>query len=260
MTGHNEAPAAELRVETRLAVLGRGEQGPGQPLKVPLVPASNFRAASSGAAGREYARGDGTPGWGALEELVGSLEDGSAVSFASGMAAITAVLELLPVGARVVAPRDSYTGLRAPARRRRGCRRPLEGADGGHDTAPRTSRRSPRCRPRVAGDSELHVVDIAEVTAAAAAAGALVAVDNTFATPLLQNPLQLGADYVVHSATKFIGGHSDLLLGVVVCRRPDDHRRIARRREVAGATPGALECFSLSVAPELSPSDCVRPR
>ena len=89
----------------------------------------------------------------------------------------------------------------------------------------------------------LHVVDIAEVTAAAAAAGALVAVDNTFATPLLQNPLQLGADFVVHSATKFIGGHSDLLLGVVACRRPEDHRRLVRRREVAGATPGALECF-----------------
>ncbi len=70
-----------------------------------------------------------------------------------------------------------------------------------------------------------------------------MAVDNTFATPLLQNPLLLGADFVVHSATKFIGGHSDLLLGAVACRRPEDQARLVRRREVAGATPGALECF-----------------
>src|SRR4051794_3511773 len=109
----DESAAQRLRVETRLAVLGRGEHRPGQPLNVPLVPPSNFRAAPSGAAGREYSRDDGTPGWEALEELVGSLEDGPAVGFASGMAAITAVLELQPVGARVVAPRDSYTGLRA---------------------------------------------------------------------------------------------------------------------------------------------------
>ena len=89
----------------------------------------------------------------------------------------------------------------------------------------------------------LDVVDIARVAGLAAAAGALVAVDNTFATPLLQSPLELGADLVVHSATKFIGGHSDLLLGAVVCRRPEDRARLVRRREVAGATPGALECF-----------------
>jgi cystathionine gamma-synthase len=89
----------------------------------------------------------------------------------------------------------------------------------------------------------LEVVDIAAIVAAAHEAGASVVVDNTFATPLLQSPLALGADLVVHSATKFIGGHSDLLLGAVVARRDDDHARLGRRRQVAGATPGALECF-----------------
>src|SRR5215207_8262041 len=108
----DDGPARpDLRVETRLAVLGRPSE-PGQPLNVPIVPASNFRAASGGGAGREYSRDDGTPGWDALEDLLGDLEDGSAVCFSSGMAAITAVLELLPVGARVVVPRDSYTALR----------------------------------------------------------------------------------------------------------------------------------------------------
>ena len=239
-------PEPQLRVETRLAVLGRGDGRPGQPLNVPIVPASNFRAASSGPAGREYARGDGTPGWEAFEQLIADLEGGPAVCFASGMAAITAVLELLPVGARVVAPQDSYTALRGLLE---------DGAAAGGRWRVRTvdMTRDDELRDALSGadlvwletpsNPMLHVVDIAEIAAAAKAAGALVAVDNTFATPLLQNPLELGADFVVHSATKFIGGHSDLLLGAAVCRRPEDHARLIRRREVAGATPGALECF-----------------
>jgi cystathionine gamma-synthase len=237
---------ADLRMETRLAALGRGASRPGQPLNVPIVPASNFRAAPDGAGGREYARDDGTPGWDAFEELVGNLEGGPAVSFSSGMAAIAAVLELLPVGARVVVPRDSYTGLRALV---------ADGASAGGRWAVRTVdvtdgddllaavRDADLVWLETPSNPLLEVVDIAGVAAAAAEAGALVAVDNTFATPLLQNPLALGADFVVHSATKFIGGHSDLLLGVVVCRRADDRSRLVRRREVAGATPGALETF-----------------
>lgn len=246
MSDHDEMLDAQLRVETRLAVLGRGEARPGRPLNVPLVPASNFRAAPSGSAGREYSRDDGTPGWEALEQLIGDLEGGPAVSFASGMAAITAVLELLPVGARVVAPRDSYTGLR-------GLLGDGAAAGGRWDVriVDMTSAEELLDAVREAdlvwletpSNPMLHLVDLVEVTTAAKAAGALVAVDNTFATPLLQNPLELGADFVVHSATKFIGGHSDLLLGLAVCRQPADHARLVRRREVAGATPGALECF-----------------
>ncbi|MGY1846714.1 MULTISPECIES: trans-sulfuration enzyme family protein [unclassified Blastococcus] len=237
---------AGLRVETRLAVLGRGGSEPGRPLNVPIIPASNFRAAPDGGAGREYSRDDGTPGWEALEELVGDLEGGPAIAFSSGMAAIAAVLESLPVGARVVTPRDSYTGLRALL---------ADGAAAGGRWQVRTvDMTDAEALAAAVADSDLvwletpsnpllDVVDIAEVATAARAAGALVAVDNTFATPLLQNPLSLGADFVVHSATKSIGGHSDLLLGVVVCGREDDHERVARRREVAGATPGALEAY-----------------
>jgi cystathionine gamma-synthase len=242
----NRDPGTGLRVETRLAVLGRGGQEAGQPLNVSIVAASNFRAAARGAEGRVYSRGDGTPGWEAFEELIGDLEGGPAVCFSSGMAAIAAVLELLPAGARVVAPRDSYTGLRALLE---------DGAAAGGRWRVRTVDMTHDVEITAAvGDADLvwletpsnpllDVVDIAEVAAAAAKAGALVAVDNTFATPLLQAPLGLGADFVVHSATKFIGGHSDLLLGAVVCRHPVDHARLVRRREVAGATPGALECF-----------------
>jgi cystathionine gamma-synthase len=79
--------------------------------------------------------------------------------------------------------------------------------------------------------------------AAARDGGALVAVDNTFATPLLQQPIAFGADFAVHSATTFLGGHSDLLLGLAVAGRPELGERLRRRREVAGAVPGALETF-----------------
>jgi cystathionine gamma-synthase len=241
-----DGAAGRLHVETRLATLGRGAHEPGQPLNVPIVPASNFRAASHGQAGREYSRDDGTPGWDALEELVGDLEGGAAVCFSSGMAAIAAVLELLPVGARVVVPRDSYTGLRAlladgAAAGGRWRLRTVDMTDADELTAAVAD--ADLVWLETPSNPLLEVVDIAAVAAAARAAGALVAVDNTFATPLLQNPLALGADVVVHSATKSIGGHSDLLLGVVVCGRAEDRARVARRREVAGATPGALEAY-----------------
>lgn len=241
-----EMPDAPLRVETRLAVLGRGTHQPGQPLNVPIVAASNFRAAPAGKDGREYSRNDGTPGWEALEELLGDLEGGPAVCFSSGMAAIAAVLELLPAGARVVVPRDSYGGVRALL---------ADGAAAGGRWQVRTvDMTDDEALAAAVVDADLvwletpsnpmmEVVDIAEVAELASEAGARVAVDNTFATPLLQAPLELGADVVVHSATKFIGGHSDLLLGVAVARDAQDHERLVRRREVAGATPGALECF-----------------
>lgn len=241
----HERETSRLRVETRLAALGRGEHRPGQPLNVPIVPASNFRAPAHGLGAREYSRDDGTPGWEALEELLGDLEGGRAVCFSSGMGAIAAVLELLPAGAQVVVPRDSYSGLRALL---------SDGAAGGRWQVRTVDMTDVDALMAAVVDADLvwletpsnpmlEVVDIAGVAARAGEAGAVVAVDNTFATPLLQSPLQLGADLVVHSATKFIGGHSDLLLGAVVARREEDYTRLLRRRVVAGATPGALECF-----------------
>jgi cystathionine gamma-synthase len=91
----------------------------------------------------------------------------------------------------------------------------------------------------------LDIADLPALCTAARDGGALVAVDNTFATPLLQQPIALGADFVVHSATKFLGDHSDLLLGLAVAGTPALGERLRRRREVAGAVPGALETFLL---------------
>ena len=89
----------------------------------------------------------------------------------------------------------------------------------------------------------LEVADLPALCAAGRQAGAIVGVDNTFATPLLQQPLALGADVVVHSATKFIGGHSDLLSGIAIARDQALAGRLRHRRGMTGATPGALEAF-----------------
>ena len=87
------------------------------------------------------------------------------------------------------------------------------------------------------------MADLPALCAAGRRAGAITGVDNTFATPLLQQPLALGADLVVHSATKFIGGHSDLLSGITIAREQALAGRLRQRRGLSGATPGALEAF-----------------
>jgi cystathionine gamma-synthase len=234
------------RPQTALVAAGRPADEPGQPLNVPIVLASNFRAGDRGeAAGREYARDDATAGWEALEEVVSELEGGEAVAFASGMGAAAAVLDLLPAGARVVAPTDCYAGLHALL---------ADGQQQGRwyvdlvditDTAVAVA--AVRSADLVWLESPTNpLLDIADLPALCAAArdvGALVAVDNTFATPLLQQPIALGAHVAVHSATKFLGGHSDLLLGLAVAESPQLGERLRRRREVAGAVPGALETF-----------------
>ena len=234
----------EGRIETRLITLGRGDGDPGSPLNVPIYPASNFHG-GPGHDGSGYSRDDGTPSWEAFEGLMADLEGGHAVAFSSGMAAIAAVLEGLPTGGKVVVPQDCYTGVGGLL---------ADGAAHGRwqvETVQATDTAAVLAAlPGAAmlwletpSNPQLEVVDIALLAGAAHEAGALVAVDNTFATPLLQNPLALGSDFAIHSATKFIGGHSDLLLGVAVARSEADADRLRRRRVVGGATPGALECF-----------------
>ena len=239
-------PARSRRPHTAVVAAGR-PRGPGQPLNVPLVLASNFRptpAASGSTPGREYSRDDGTPTWEALEQVIGELEGGRAVAFSSGMAAAAAVLDLLPAGSRVVAPTDCYSGVRALL---------ADGQEQGRWSAELVDVTDTDGVLAAAAGADLlwlesptnpllEIADLPALCRAGQDGRPLIAVDNTFATPLLQQPLSLGADVVVHSATKFIGGHSDLLLGVAVAGA-ELATRLHRRREVAGATPGAMETF-----------------
>ena len=227
-------------IESWLVSAGRDRKA-GAPLNIPPWPASNFVLGGH----RAYARDDGTPVWEALEEIVGGLEGGSAIAFASGMAGIAAVFEQLPAGAKVALPDDCYQGVaglaNAGQRRGRWSVRRIVVAD--------TAAWIQAC-----ADSDLIwlespsnpllvVAELEEICAAPRKQGAILGVDNTFATPLNQRPLALGADVSVQSVTKFIGGHSDLLGGVVTVRDAALLSMLRQARELAGATPGTLETF-----------------
>jgi cystathionine gamma-synthase len=233
--------ATDLRPESIAIHAGRPGEEPGEPLNPPLVMASTFRAGGA----RTYARGSGNPTWEALEEAVGALEGGDAVAFSSGMGAVAAILDWLPQGARVVYPSVSYLNFRALlAERRRAGRLEAVAVDitdteatlGACQGAALLWIESPT-------NPLLGLADLAALAEGAHRAGAEVLVDNTFATPLLQQPLALGADISLHSASKFIGGHSDLLLGVVACRDPARADALRHARHLAGATPGTLEAW-----------------
>ncbi len=235
---HHAADASS--VESWLVSGGR-ERQPGTPLNVPLYPASNFVLGDR----RAYARDDGTPGWEALEELVGGLEGGSAVAFASGMAGIAAIFDQLPVGSVVALPDDCYQGVTglAEAGQRRG--RWTVRRIAVTDTAGWIEACSVADLIWLESPSNplLTVADLDIICAAPRKPGAILGVDNTFATPLNQRPLALGADVAVQSVTKFIGGHSDLLCGVVTVRDTALLSALHQARELTGATPGTLETF-----------------
>jgi cystathionine gamma-synthase len=229
-----------IKPESWLVSAGRASE-PGAPLNVPLIPASNFIIGS----GRDYARDDGTPTWEALEEIVGGLESGKAVAFASGMAAIAAVFDQLAVGAIVVLPDDCYQGVAglaaAGAERERWSvqRVPVDDTAGwirSCGVADLIWLESP-------SNPLLTVADLEAICTAPRKPGVIVAVDNTFATPLNQQPLDFGATVSLQSATKFIGGHSDLLAGVATTKDDAFWHVLRKSRELNGATPGALEAF-----------------
>lgn len=210
-------------------------------LAPPLHLATTFVHGPAGerVAGYEYTR-EGNPTQDRLEAALTAMEGGAAaLAFASGMAAMNALLESLPAGTDVLIPEDCYTGLRVlgeeflPAR---GVT--LRRVDFGELATVRAAL-TPATRllwAETPSNPQLRVADLAGLAQLAHAAGALLACDNTFATPALQNPIVLGADVVMHSTTKYLGGHSDVLGGALVFARADDwHARVAHRRHVTGA-------------------------
>lgn len=230
-----------LKPESWLIAGGRGGLRAGDPLNVPLVPASNFTLG----AGRGYARDDGTPTWEALEDVVGGLEIGKSLAYASGMAAIAAVFDQLSAGARIVLPDDCYQGVASLA---------SAGERKGHWSVQRVAVEDTQAWIQASETADLiwlespsnpllTVADLPAICAAPRKRNAILAVDNTFATPINQRPLDLGATVSIQSATKFIGGHSDLLSGIATTRDEAFLCALRSSRELCGATPGALECF-----------------
>ena len=230
---------SDWRAETVAISAGRDES-PGAPLNIPPTFASTYRDGGPVGYGRW-----GNPTWTAFETAVGALEGGQAVSFASGQAAIAAVLAPLEFGATVALPNVAYLGTRgllndlAKDGRLRLRYVDITDTDAVLAVLPGTDLlwlESPT-------NPMLGIAELPQLLHAAGDAGVVTVVDNTFATPLLQQPLAWGATVVIHSVTKYIGGHSDLLLGVVVTRADDRHAQLIGQRTLSGAVPGVMEAF-----------------
>jgi cystathionine gamma-synthase len=236
----------QLSPATRAVVAGRDHAGPDSPVTTPVVLTSTYTASDGATApgDRGYGRWD-NPTWAALETAVGDLEGGRGVAFASGMASIAAVLSLVPPGGVLVVPRAPYNGTGGLSAELAAIGRlqvrevpvsdtgAVVAALAGADVALLESPTNPM----------LEVADLPAIADAAQAAGVLLAVDNTFATPLLQRPLAVGAGLVVHSATKYLGGHSDVLMGVAVTADEELEGRLRRHRTLHGAIPGPWEAW-----------------
>jgi cystathionine gamma-synthase len=194
----------------------------------------------------DYTR-SGNPTRDLLANALAELEQGAgAVVTASGMAAITVVGYLVPVGARIVAPHDCYGGTYRlfDAWRRRG-ERQVEFIDFGDEAALTAALSRPAALVWIETPSNplLRITDISAVAALGHACGALVAVDNTFLSPGWQQPLTLGADLVVHSTTKYLNGHSDVVGGAIVAREPGLHEQLAWWANCLGLTGAPFDSF-----------------
>ena len=246
------SPHAHHSPSTLVVTAGRPAREQGAPLNPPLVLSATF--VSQGVPGDEpmYGRAD-TPAWHAFEEALGLLEacPTPALVLGSGMGAIAAAMSLVPPGGRLVLPRHSYQvtlGYAADLARRSDVRVELvDVADtdavlaavrGGDGTPPADLLwvESPT-------NPMLEVADLPALVAGAHGVGALVAVDNTFATPLVQRPFEHGADVVVHAVTKYLAGHSDVVLGAVLAADPRVRARLHEYRTLHGAIAGPFEVW-----------------
>lgn len=226
-----------LSPATIAVTAGRPSQ-PGDPLNQPIVLASNFRA------GGEYTRTHGTETWAALEIAVGALEGGRAIAYSSGMAAAAAIVYALAPKI-IVVPTFSYLGVRSLLTEYQSqghvVLRPVDVTDTAQVAEAAIG--ADVVWVETPTNPTLDVADLPAIGDAAQHAGARLVVDSTFATPLLQRPIEHGAAIVLHSGTKFIGGHSDLLIGLCITADDAVFERLVQARTFQGATPGALEAF-----------------
>jgi cystathionine gamma-synthase len=229
-----------LHPETSAITAGRPEAAPDASLNPPLIFSSTYHAGGPVGYGRY-----GNESWSALETAISQLEGGETLSFSSGMAAISAVFSILPIGAPVVASNQGYSG--------------TMGLLNQHHASGRLEVRfvditnTDEVIGAMKGAALLWLesptnpcLDLADLPALISAAKKLtigVGVDNTFATPLVQQPLSMGADIVMHSVTKFLAGHSDVVLGSLSISDPALFKRLEEARRFNGSIPGPFEAW-----------------
>lgn len=238
-----------MKIETRAVHAGRRPDQATGAVASPLHMSTTFERQADGSypTGFEYSR-DSNPNRNALEACISELEGGvAAAAFASGSAATTALFESLAPGDHLIAPEDLYWGIRVMLRE--------HFTEWGLETTfvDMTDAAAVECAVRAntklilaetPSNPMIKITDIRRVAEIAHRAGAAFACDNTIATPILQQPLALGADVVVHSATKYLGGHDDTMCGLVVTREENDlFRKIRRLQKTAGAVPSPFTCW-----------------
>ena len=226
--------------ETNAIIAGRPEVIPDGALNPSVVLSATFHADGPIGYGRY-----GNQTWSALEEAISALEGGSTLAFSSGMAAINAVFSILPVGAPVVASNQGYSGVMSLLGSFNESGRlevrfvdivKTQSVIDAMKGAALVWLESPT-------NPGLDIADLAALITQAKKMGIGVAVDNTFATPLVQNPLAMGADIVMHSVTKFLSGHSDVLMGSLSTNDPALFNRLLEFRSVNGSIPGPFESW-----------------
>ncbi len=237
-----------MEFETRAIHAGQDPEPAYGAVSVPIYQTSTYAQESVGKhKGYDYAR-TGNPTRTALETAVAALEEGfGGLCFASGMAAESTFFYLLQPGDHVIVADDVYGGTYRLVNR---VLREAMGIE--FDTVDLTDletlKKALREETRLVWvetptNPLLKIIDVAAVADLAHEAGAWCAVDNTFASPYLQQPLKLGADAVIHSATKYLGGHSDVVGGAIVTAHAEMHERLAFLQNAAGGVPGPLDCF-----------------
>ena len=230
----------KLATESKVVAAGRPAKQPDGALNPPIALNSTFHEGGPVGYGRY-----GNETWSALEEAISVLEGGKTLLFSSGMAAISSVFSLLPEGAVIVAAKNGYQGTTTLLKKL-------------HESEKLKVRfvnlaNTDECLATIPGAQMLYlesplnplleVVDLPKIIAAGKAAGCGVAVDNTLATPLLQNPLALGADISIHSVTKYLSGHSDLILGSLSTTDQALFGRLEQSRRYGGAIAGPFEAW-----------------
>jgi len=230
----------KLATESKVVAAGRPAKQPDGALNPPIALNSTFHEGGPVGYGRY-----GNETWSALEEAISVLEGGKTLLFSSGMAAISAVFSLLPEGAVIVAANNGYQGTTTL----------LKKLNESEKLKVRfiNLANTNECIAAIPGAQMLYlesplnplleVVDLPKIIAAGKAAGCGVAVDNTLATPLLQNPLALGADISIHSVTKYLSGHSDLILGSLTTNDQALYGRLEQSRRYGGAIAGPFEAW-----------------
>ncbi|MBC7810769.1 MAG: aminotransferase class V-fold PLP-dependent enzyme [Burkholderiales bacterium] len=238
-----------MRLETLTVHVGRAVESGTSAVTPSIILSTTFERAEDGSFPHDIYTRTSNPNRSALETAFAALEGGtSALAFASGQAAASAILQTLSTGDHIILPDDLYHGSRHLVKEvmaRWGLQADIIDMS---DLALIEQTIKPNTKliwVETPSNPRLKIVDIAAVAQLAHQAGALCAVDNTWATPIFQRPLELGADMVMHSTTKYLGGHSDVLGGAVIVNDAALETSLRTIQKLSGAVPSPFDCWLL---------------